>query len=140
MKHAMGMFFAVATAFVFAHAVFGYQLAYEIGYGAITVMSIFISGTFLWLWRARTTPLALGMAFSWAGTASVMGWWWMFNVLDRPAGMVQSEFLFLFLSLHIVGAVLHFGVIQRSMGIARQAFLVPVTLAFAISAGLIALL
>lgn len=112
----------------------GYEAAYEISYGAFTLMAAMVSLTFLWLWMQRATPLAMGMAFGWAGAASVMGWWWVFNLLDGPAPMRDSAALFICLSVYFVGAVMHFAVIGRSLGLAKGLWTVPVVLAVVASA------
>lgn len=116
-----------------AHAALGYHVAYEISYGAFTLMAAMVSLTFLWLWMQRATPLAVGMAFSWAGAACVMGWWWVFNVMERPLPMADNVILLLLLSVYYVGAMLHFAVIGRSLGLARGLWGVPVALALVIS-------
>ncbi len=126
MKHALLFFFVVVSGLFWADRVLGYQAAYEIGYGALSFMAILIAMTFTWLWHARATPLALGMAFSWFGAASVMGWWWLYNVLDGPTVMVRNEMLFVFLSLYFVGAGLHFSVVQRSFGLRPWVFAAPI--------------
>jgi hypothetical protein len=115
------------------YAGLGYEAAYEISYGAFTLMAAMVSLTFLWLWMERATPLAIGMAFGWAGAASVMGWWWVYHILDNPAQMRQNAALFLCLSVYFVGAILHFAVIGRSLGLARGLWLAPVALAIAVS-------
>ncbi len=129
MKHAFLLFAAVWLAFTAVDAALGHQAAQALGFGAITLMSGLISLTFLWLWSERATPLALGMSFSWAGTASLMGWWWVFGVLGRPAWMAAHPALFLFLSLHVVGTVLHLAVMRRSMDLGRAAVVVPIAVA-----------
>lgn len=116
------------------YAGLGYEAAYRIGYGAFTLMAAMVSLTFLWLWMKRATPLAMGMAFGWAGAASVMGWWWVYNLLDGPVAMTNSAALFLCLSVYFVGAVLHFSVIGRSLGLAKGLWAVPVGVALALSA------
>ena len=70
--------------------IFGYDLAYQMAYGAISAMAVLISATFFWLWWQRATPLALGMGFSWAGAGMVMGYWWVHNLLDRPDWMDEN--------------------------------------------------
>jgi len=134
MKQGLWLLAATSAAFLAVHAALGYSAAFGIGYGAITVMSALIALTFLWLWWERATPLALGMAMSWAGTASVMGWWWAFALAGRPEGMAGNGVLFLFLSLQISGAVLHFDVMQTSMGLRRRVFVLPIAAAFAAGA------
>ncbi len=81
--------------------------------------------TFFWLWRKRATPLALGMGFSWAGTGGVLGWWWLYRFLGTPEAMVDNEFLFLFVASYIVGGILHFQVIVRSLGWRSLVALLP---------------
>ena len=113
---------ALATAALWAvHAAAGWDAAYRLGYGVVVVMALAISCTFLWLWRERTTPLALGMAFSWAGTASVLGWWWVYSLLDRPAWMDDRPVIFVCVGLYLAGAILHFVVFARSLSRPRRA-------------------
>lgn len=114
--------------FFTSFSVLGYRTTYLIGYGAFTLMAATISMTFVWLWMRRATPLAMGMAFSWAGAASVMGWWWLYNAFHAPTWMQDSQFLFPFLSVYFLGAVLHFEVIARSFGARKWSFLVPIVL------------
>ena len=118
---------------------FGYETAYRIGYGAFSLLAAMISATFFWLWRRRATPLALGMGFGWAGAASVMGWWWLYHLFDRPDEMAAHPFLFALLSVYFVGAVMHFAVIGRSFGWGRSGYLVPVFCAV-LASGLVHLL
>ncbi len=132
MKHAVALFTASLAAVTAFDRWLGFPAATEFAFGAVAVMSVFISLTFLWLWYERATPLALGMAYSWAGTAVLMVWCWGLPLADdarKPGGLV-----FVFLSLQIVGAVLHFAVMQRSMGYGRGAFAVPIAVALAVSA------
>jgi len=116
----------VCLAFLVMNETFGYEVSYRIGYGAFTLMAAMISLTFLWLWARRATPLAIGMSFGWAGAASVMGWWWSFNVLHQPEWMSHNPVLLMFLSVYYVGAVLHFQVIGRSLGRRQKSFLIPI--------------
>ena len=134
------LLFALVTGALLAlHAVAGWSATYAVAYGAVVLMAAMIAATFLWLWAARTTPLALGMAFSWAGTASVLGWWWLFRAAGRPAAMEEHGALFACVALTLVGAGLHFHVIERSMGLRRGTFLLPVAGAVGVSALLVAL-
>ena len=50
--------------------------------------------------------------------------------------MENSVALFLFLSVYLVGAVMHFAVIGRSLGLAHGLWLAPVALAVLVSAAL----
>ena len=121
--------------FKLADAYFGYRIVYVVSYGAFALLAAIIALTFFWLWLRRSTPLALGMAFGWLGAASVMAWWWLFNLLDRPDAMVENSALFLFLSVYFVGAILHLEVFGRSFGIPKRLTLLPVFLALGLSMG-----
>ncbi|MEM9425590.1 MAG: hypothetical protein AAGA06_02710 [Pseudomonadota bacterium] len=124
---------ALVAAFEIGNLLFGYQVIYKIGYGAFSLLALVIAGTFLWLWVQRSTPLALGMAFGWAGAAGVMAWWWFFNVLSQPEWMQDNPFLFVFLSFSLVGAILHLDVIGRSFALSRLATFAPILAVTAIS-------
>ena len=125
MKLALALLAATAAGLVAFSHLNGYGAAYDLAYGAVVAMAASISATFFWLWRARATPLALGMGFSWAGATGVMGWWWVYSLLGKPGLMVESRLLFLFVSCYAVGAVLHFKVIFRSLGWRSVAVIAP---------------
>jgi len=129
MMRVVGILGAALVAFGFMYLSFGYEVAYRISYGAFSVLAAMISMTFLWLWRRRATSLALGMAFGWAGAASVMGWWWIYHLFGRPNEMQAHPFLFALLSIYFAGAVMHFSVIGRSFGWSPNGYLVPVAIA-----------
>ncbi len=133
MKQALLLFGVFAAVFAASNAIFGYHVTFAVGYGALALMAVMISLTFLWLWVERATPLALGMSFSWAGAACVTGWWWLYRAIGEPESLRENGFLFVFLSLYFVGAILHFGVMQRSMGLKTGVFAVPVVIAFVIA-------
>ncbi|UWP91225.1 hypothetical protein K3X13_08985 [Aliiroseovarius crassostreae] len=126
MKQAFALMMVIAVVLQLGYLWAGYEAIYQIGYGAITLMGLMISLTFLWLYVVRATPLALGMAYSWSGASLVLGWWWVFSVLGEPAWAAESPAHFLFLSLYLVGALLHFSVINRSFGLHGAMFLWPV--------------
>lgn len=130
------LFLAIALGAMLGVATLGYSRAYNIAYGALAIMAVVIAMTFLWLWAARSTPLALGMAFSWTGAASLIGWWWAYGLLDAPDWMVENAVLFVFLALYFVGATMHLEVIGRSFGLSRRVALLPIWLAAALSAAL----
>lgn len=122
--------------FAVAEILFGYWPVYEVSYGAFSLLAAVISGTFLWLWYRRSTPLALGMAFGWGGASSVMAWWWLYNLLGRPEAMAENAVLYFFLSAYFVGAVLHLDVIGRSFGLSRTMAMAPLAAALLVSTGL----
>ncbi len=138
MKQALLILMVTLGCFAVLRAVKGFATSWQVGFGAISIMGAVIALTFAWLWVARATPLALGMAFSWAGSASVMGWWWTFRVLGQPDWMVDNPLILVFLSFYITGATLHFAVIQRSLGYHSVIFMAPVGLALAASAVILA--
>lgn len=139
MKHAILLLAVTTGALVALSLGVGWSATFRIAHGAITIMSALISVTFLWLWRENATPLALGMGLSWAGTASVMGWWWRYELIGRPEASAESEVLIAMLALPLAGAVLHFDVIQSSMGLGRRFTILPVAAAICLSALVLAL-
>ncbi len=139
MKQALSIFVIILAGTHSSFLLQGYLDTSEILYGAMTIMALMISAIFLWLWGMRMSPLSLGMAFSWAGSAMVMGWWWLSAQLGRPAWMSENEILLLVMGLMMTGAVLHFEVLETSFGYRRGAFLAPVAGALALSTLLLAL-
>lgn len=132
MKQALQLLFGVLALLLGAYGTLGFDLVYHLAYGVVAAMAAVISGTFLWLWWARATPLALGMAFSWGGATCVMGWWWAFALAGQPMTMLAHPVVFLFPAAYLVGAILHFQVIHRTLGIPGGIF-------WALPAALIAL-
>ena len=135
MIQALSLFALICTVLILVHSQLGYDATYQIAYGALSLMAAMICLTFLWLWAQRATPLALGMSFSWAGAASVLAWWWIYNLLGHPGAMYESRVLFGFLALYFAGAFLHFSVIQRSIG--RSPFIMPMPILMALSLSLL---
>ena len=124
---------AISAAFMVVNQTLGYRMSFDIGYGAFTLMAMMISATFLWLWMRRATPLAMGMAFGWAGAASVMGWWWMYNLLSKPPVVIDSPLMYLLLSVYFVGAILHFQVIWQTFGARNRLYILPIAVCVAAS-------
>lgn len=139
MKQAVALTITAITLLSLGQLVLGHTVVFLIGIGTISIMSCLIGVTFFWLWFQRTTPLALGMAFSWIGIGLILGWWWLFEAQGRPVSMSDAEVLLGFVALHAVGAVLHFSVIETSFGLRRRIFLVPVVASLLISGLAIAL-
>lgn len=111
----------------------GHGAVVEIVYGAVTLMSLMISATFLWLWGERATPLALGMSFSWLGAGLFAGGFWLVELFDLGFTGWSGDATLLALGVYIVGAVLHFAVIHRSFGRHGPGFLWPVLAALGLS-------
>lgn len=137
MKQALLIYIVVLAATHSSFLMQGFIGTAEVIYGALTIMALMISAIFLWLWGMRLSPLSLGMAFSWAGSAMVMGWWWLSSQLDAPAWMDENELLLLVMGLLMTGAILHFEVLETSFGYRRGAFIMPVAGALALSAFLL---
>ncbi|MCI2392903.1 hypothetical protein [Aliiroseovarius sediminis] len=133
MKQAFGLMMCLAVLLQFGYLLAGYDAMYQIGYGAITLMGLMISLTFLWLYVQRATPLALGMAYSWSGASLVLGWWWIFALAGEPSFMAESTAHFVPLALYLSGALLHFSVIHRSFGCHGLTFVWPILGAVAVS-------
>ncbi len=140
MKQALTIYVIVLSAMHASYLTQGFLGTAEIAYGALTIMAVMISAIFLWLWAMRMSPLSLGMAFSWAGAAMVMGWWWLYTLLGGPVWMLRSEMLLVLVAMFLTGAVLHFEVLETSFGYRRGAFLVPVIGALAVSSLLLTLI
>jgi hypothetical protein len=140
MRQAVLMFLTVAAALQVGHRAMTNPAMQDLAQGATALMALVIAGTFLWLWVRRATPLALGMALSWAGAGLMLGWWWAYGVLGRPQAMALSPVMLNFLALYVVGAMLHFMVIARSFDLPERGMILPmvlsVALAWAASAGL----
>lgn len=134
MKQAISGFLLPFAALSLLSARSGYAAAYLVGYGVLTLMALWVAMTFLWLWLERATPLALGMAFSWAGAALIMGWWYLYALLDRPEWMTQNSLLFVPLAIYITGAVIHSRVIWAAIVADDRAHWVPLAVATLVSA------
>ncbi len=120
------IFAGSGSAFLLLDRVWGVEVAFFVAFGLITAMALMIAVTFLWLYYTRATPLALGMSISWAGTAAFKGWWWISYMVSTPDAMRQSAAVLTFLALSFVGAVMHFTVIKRSMGVSGTVFALPI--------------
>jgi hypothetical protein len=133
MKLAVLMFLVVATVLQIGHHVQTKPAMQDLAHGATALMALIIASTFLWLWARRATPLALGMALSWAGAGLMLGWWWAYGLLGRPEAMAASPVFLNFLALYVVGAVLHFMVIARSFDLPERGMILPMLLSAAAS-------
>lgn len=134
MKQAVSLLLVVVTGFALGSRLLAPQTMLALAFAAVSLMAMLIALTFLWLWHMRATPLALGMAFSWAGSALIMGWWWQH--LGMLGVAPDAGWLLAALALLIAGAILHFAVIGASFGMAPRA-LAPAgaALAFALAVG-----
>lgn len=138
MKQAIWLTLLTIAALEAAFLGVGYRAVAEIAYGAIALMALMIAGTFLWLWFERATPLAIGMVLSWLGMSGMAAWWWFYTMMGAPDWAARHPGIFTILAFPIVGAVLHFAVIQRSFGSHGMRFLWPVAGALGVSVALYA--
>ncbi|WOI57183.1 hypothetical protein [Palleronia sp. LCG004] len=134
MTQAIGLTVFLLATLGLAQAQIGHPLTYRVASGAIIGMSIVIATTFLWLWRVRLTPLALGMAFSWAGGALVMVWWWKIADKTGTPTALDAAALLLAVATYTTGAILHFAVITRSFDLPRATPIVLPVVAYILSA------
>ena len=134
MRQAISIYVAILLGVHSSFVAQGFSGTAQVVYGALTIMALMISAIFIWLWAMRLSPLSLGMAVSWAGAAMVIGWSWLSMQLGGPVWMDESEVVLVLVGLVATGAVLHFEVLERSLGYRRGAFLFPVAGALALSA------
>lgn len=134
MKQAIVLLALVILALEAGERLAGQAVVVDTVYGAIAMMALLISATFLWLWSERATPLALGMSFSWLGMGLYAGGFWVVDRLGLPIGLNASHTVQMVLAVSIVGALLHFAVIHRSFGRHGLGFLWPVAAALGLSA------
>lgn len=133
MKQAIALAVALAAAVELGRALVGDAPVLLVAYGAIALMALWIAATFLWLWAERATPLALGMAFSWAAGGLFAGWWWHDRLVHWPGADIAPHGVSALLALFFVGTLLHFAVIHRSFGRRGPGFLWPVLAALALA-------
>ena len=123
MNRSILLFLSIYVLLTTTHRTAGFEMAYDIGYSAISLTALVISITFLWLWRVRATPMALGMALSWAGCFGLVGFWWVFSQIGRnPSALLELDILFLFIALYLAGGILHLRVISSAYLQTRTVF------------------
>lgn len=142
MKQSLFLAAALLTAFLATEWLFGTGVAVALGFGAVTTITATNAASFLWLWWARTTPLALGMALSWMGQASISIWWYVSGLptMSPWTGASDSSILFAILSIYIVGGGLHIVVVRQSVDVARRIMILPAVAAFAVALAIDAVL
>ncbi|MBM9594415.1 hypothetical protein [Roseitranquillus sediminis] len=135
MRHALALSVILLGGLILAESLVGTDFAIAIGFGAITTIAATNAATFLWLWWARTTPLALGMAYSWLGQAAISIWWFVSGIPHTAPWVTpfDSKILFAVLSIYIVGGIIHISVVQSSVDAVRRVVLLPAIAAFAVA-------
>ncbi|MBS8228375.1 hypothetical protein [Vannielia litorea] len=121
MIRALGLMIVILLALGLLARPFGLVTAQDVARAALATMAATLSGTFLWLWREKATPLALAMTFSWAGASTLMGWRVMQDVLGQPAWMGESPMLLGVLGVYLTGTLLHVEAIRRAFGLGQVA-------------------
>ena len=137
MKQALLLALVFWAAFYFTVEVLNFRLAMAIGFSAMALIAAVNCVTFLWLWYVRATPLALGMALSWAGQTAMSIWWFATGMPGQGSWLHQDPLIFLFLSIYMVGGLLHIAVIQNSAGSTRTAAIWPAMAVVAVIAGVV---
>ncbi len=137
MKQALVIAAILLAAFLAVDALIGHRFAVAVGLAAVSVIAVFNSITFMWLWHVRATPLALGMALSWTAAGTI--WWYLGGMPFRPDWLHQDGVFFAFLALFIVGGGLHVAVIHRSAETRATLLVWPAILASALLAGFMTL-
>ncbi len=132
MKQALTIVAFLLGAFLVVERLASFDLAVSIGLSAMAVIAAINALTFLWLWYVRATPLALGMALSWAGQAGISIWWELSDVPRVLAIQGGGATLFAMVSLYVVGGALHIAVVQRSMEVGFGLVVWPAIAAVAI--------
>ena len=136
MKQALLLALALWAALCVVAQILDFRLAAAIGFSATALIAAVNCVTFLWLWYVRATPLALGMALSWAGQTAISVWWFATEMPVRNTWLSQDPLIFLFLSVYMVGGLLHIAVIQNSSGSARTVAIWPMIAVVAVAAGI----
>ncbi|MCO6382506.1 MAG: hypothetical protein JXQ91_00935 [Vannielia sp.] len=124
MTRALGLLAFILLALGVLARPFGFVPAMDLARAALVAMAATLSGTFLWLWREKATPLALAMTFSWAGASALLGWRVAQDVLGHPAWMVESPLLLGVLGVYLTGTLLHVEAIRQAFGLGHVALVV----------------
>ena len=127
---------AFALAFVLLSALlgfFGNGPVYLIAYGTVCIWAAHISLTFAYAYFKNRDNLALAMAVSWAGTATVQGWWWVFNLFGNPGWMIGHWGLYVGIALYMAGQYHHFRTFRMTLNLPRGADWAALVSGFAIS-------
>lgn len=111
----------------------GYGPVYSVMYLAITIWAYFIAATFAFLYYRQRTKLALGMFWSWAGTGSIQGWWWLYNYMGAPEWMVNNPMLFAGIACYATGAVIHFQSFRNATEIPNRIWEWPAVIGLGVS-------
>lgn len=114
MRQALILFLFLINVFWVLTWAVGHDLSRVAAYGITSILSGVTAVTFLWLHLRRATPLALGMAFSWAGASLVLASWWFDGVYRGRWPILDTNLPFFFVALHVCGAILHLAVVVAS--------------------------
>ena len=137
MRQALLLALALWVIFYVTAGILDIWVAATIGFAAMAAIAVVNCVTFLWLWYVRATPLALGMALSWAGQAAVSIWWLTEGMPGAPTWLDKGPLIFLCISIYMVGGLLHIVVIQNSAGSPRMAAIWPVLAVVAVGTGVL---
>ena len=104
MREAILLMLAGTAAFGAAERGFGTEAATLAAMRGAAALALPLAGAFVWLWLERATPLALGLALSWAGSGALLG----MCLVTQPATGAH-----LFTALYGAGAILHLRVVAQ---------------------------
>jgi hypothetical protein len=135
MRQALVIALLLWAAFYVTAELLSFRVSAAIGFAATTLIAAANCATFLWLWYVRATPLALGMALSWAGQAALSVWWFSTGMPGKALWIEQDPSVFLVVSIYIVGGALHIAVIQNSSGMRRAGLVWPAMIVASVAAG-----
>ena len=121
MTRALGLLALTFVTFALVARPFGLTAAQDIARAAIVLLGLTLSGTFLWLWREKATPLALAMTFSWAGASALLGWWVVYDLWAAPAWMAAHPVLLAILGVYLTGTLLHLQAVRAAFGLGQVA-------------------
>jgi hypothetical protein len=137
MRQALIIAILLSAAFLLTAELLSFRVSAAIGFAATTLIAAANCLTFLWLWYVRATPLALGMALSWAGQAALSVWWFTTGMPGKALWIEQDPTMFLVVSVYIVGGALHISVVQNSTGVRRAGLVWPAMIVASVAAGVV---
>jgi hypothetical protein len=104
MRGTILLMMACTAAFGIAERRFGTEAATLAAMRGAAALALPLAAAFVWLWLERATPLALGLALSWAGSGALLG---ICAVTQSAAGA------HLLTAIYGAGAVLHLRVVAQ---------------------------
>lgn len=123
MKQSLAIALLLTGAFLGIDTLFGDRIALAASLSAMVIVAALNALTFFWLWYVRATPLALGMALSWAGQAGLTAWWEIRTAPDFAEFGDAGVVIYALIALYVIGGALHISVMQTSMDVRHHGLL-----------------